>query len=252
MNYLRDSLGEFIGTMVLVFLTIMSVYVAFYSGMESSIAYVFKSVMVGVSLIISYYCFAPYGRGHFNPAVTFAALLCRKIGLVECLLYFLGQFLGAVVGAYAAAGSIMLINGGNLPYLPTENIALDGFEGMYYIYFLLLIAFVTTIYYFFYLQVISRKENNGRAGLVLGVGLASISMFLGMFSSGMPPALNPFLTLGADMAYLLSGNPDAMESWSVSWLFVVIPFLGASFGSGLFVLWNHTFNKLRHIRSLRK
>jgi len=37
--------------------------------------------------------------GHLNPAVTFAALIRRQIGITKALLYVLSQCTGAVTGA---------------------------------------------------------------------------------------------------------------------------------------------------------
>lgn len=247
MRLLRDSLSEFLGTLFLTFLCIMGVYY-FRSFMNNTVLVYLSPFILGAALMVAYYCFGQKGGGYFNPGTSFAALLTRKLGIVEWLVFMASEFVGALLGAFIALGAIMLMTGDGEIVYPVEAVT-SSVSGIGYLYYFLLIAFVTMAFYFFYLQVISKKENNGVAGLILGLGLGIFSLSIRHFASGnLPPTLNPFLSLASGIAGLQAGT----DSMSTIWIYVLAPFLGASFGAGIFVLWNHNMNPLRDIRVERK
>src|SRR5690606_1000029 len=83
--------AEAVGTMALVFVTLMALGV---SGMAtpSILAYGFIVAALVASL-------GHVSGGHFNPAITLAMLLARKIDPLGAAVYWVGQFAGAAVGA---------------------------------------------------------------------------------------------------------------------------------------------------------
>jgi len=92
----RHFISEFIGTFALVFVgsgAIIRVADAGGSLGEIALAHgIILSVMVTALMRIS---------GHFNPAVTATFLVVRRIEPVMAVVYWIAQFMGAIVAAYA-------------------------------------------------------------------------------------------------------------------------------------------------------
>jgi MIP family channel proteins len=104
MDIARRCIAEFIGTFALVFVGVGAVSIAPEKGGGLlSIALAFGltvAVMVSATLHIS--------GGQFNPAVSVALLVTRKMSLHDTLFYVLTQLIAAV----AAAGVLQLMFGG--------------------------------------------------------------------------------------------------------------------------------------------
>ncbi|KAL9656547.1 hypothetical protein ABK040_005309 [Willaertia magna] len=133
----RAVLGEFVGTMIFVFIGTMS------SVMSSDGDFIRASLGHIFGLIIVIHVFAPISGGHVNPAVTICVLVTRNIGILSGVLYLVAQFLGSVVGSSLTlwiAGSI----DGAVFVLPKDDVvtAMRGFTNELMLTFI----FVTTIY----------------------------------------------------------------------------------------------------------
>src|SRR3954453_15562410 len=61
----------------------------------------------GLALLAAIFAVGDVSGGHFNPAVTLAALLDRRIGVVDAAMYVIAQALGGLVaaGAVVAGGA---------------------------------------------------------------------------------------------------------------------------------------------------
>lgn len=92
----RHFISEFIGTFALVFVgsgVIIRVAASGGSLGEVALAHgIILSVMVTALMRIS---------GHFNPAITTAFLVTRRIEPVMAVVYWIAQFMGAIFAAYA-------------------------------------------------------------------------------------------------------------------------------------------------------
>ena len=53
----------------------------------------------GIALLVGLYIFGDISGGHFNPIVSLAMLLDRRMTAKEVGPYWIAQFLGAVLGA---------------------------------------------------------------------------------------------------------------------------------------------------------
>lgn len=62
------------------------------------------SVSLGIafSSIVIIYTFADHALCHFNPAITLAAVLCRKLGIARGLLFIVSQVVGFICAALMA------------------------------------------------------------------------------------------------------------------------------------------------------
>jgi MIP family channel proteins len=95
----RHFISEFIGTFALVFVGSGAIIRGAVSGAslgEIALAHgIILSVMVTALMRIS---------GHFNPAITTAFLVTRRIDPVMAVVYWIAQFMGAIIAAYALKG----------------------------------------------------------------------------------------------------------------------------------------------------
>ena len=120
----RHFLAEFVGTFALVFVgggaIIQSAARNSPSGLvEVALAHgLILALMVSALMRIS---------GHFNPAVTVAFLVARRIEAMMAGLYMVAQLLGAMVAAYALkelfpSGDAMAVNlGGQSVFAPDRH-----------------------------------------------------------------------------------------------------------------------------------
>lgn len=96
----RDSLAEFIATMLFIFIGAGSVVASgIASGGEmDSGRLVAIAVAHGIAITLLVFATAHISGGHINPAVTFAAMLTKKISVIKGSMYVVMQLCGAIVG----------------------------------------------------------------------------------------------------------------------------------------------------------
>src|SRR4029079_7305228 len=88
----RKYVTEFIGTFFLTF----AVGVAALSGS------VFVPLAAGATLMVMIYAGGHISGAHYNPAVTLAALVRRRIGIGDAAAYWIAQVAGGVIAAVIA------------------------------------------------------------------------------------------------------------------------------------------------------
>ena len=89
---MQKYLAEFFGTFMLVFLGTGAVTVAAGNTLTIGLAF-------GLAITVSAYAFGGISGGHFNPAVTTAMLMNRRINGRDALGYVIAQVLGATVAS---------------------------------------------------------------------------------------------------------------------------------------------------------
>jgi glycerol uptake facilitator-like aquaporin len=72
------------------------------SGGNDAIALLGNTLATGAGLVVLIEVFGPISGAHFNPAVTMVFALRREIGAWLALAYVAAQFVGAVLGVWAA------------------------------------------------------------------------------------------------------------------------------------------------------
>src|ERR1700722_4106541 len=93
-THVRKYAVEAIGAFFLTFVVVVSVL----SGS------VFTPLAAGATLMVMIYAGGHISGGHYNPAVTMAALVRRRIGIRDAAGYWIAQVLGGVAaGALARA-----------------------------------------------------------------------------------------------------------------------------------------------------
>jgi MIP family channel proteins len=183
---LAAYLAELIGTFLLVFFitSVVVLYVA--SGNQAQ----FGSDYAVVGLVHAFLLFgliAMFGAasgGHFNPAVTFAAAITRRIDPVDAVVYILAQLSGGVLGALLTKG-LLLDEGRATDYGAVQVSALLGgnFQGAIVeaigTFCLVLVILVT---------VFGARSATRWAPLAIGTTLGFIVMVGGPLTGG---AFNP-------------------------------------------------------------
>ena len=97
MKHLRDFIGEFLGTFVLVFFGCSTVAVTVLFDAHQGLMQVAFAWGIGVTLAI--YCSRHLSCAHLNPAVSFAMAVSRRMSWRLLPWYVLGQFFGAFSAA---------------------------------------------------------------------------------------------------------------------------------------------------------
>ncbi|XP_051146731.1 aquaporin TIP3-2-like [Andrographis paniculata] len=95
----RASVGELLGTAVLVFM--LDAVVISTDESDVKMANLIISVLAAVMITILLLAVHPISGGHINPIVSFSAALVGLISITRALIYTIAQCLGAVLGALA-------------------------------------------------------------------------------------------------------------------------------------------------------
>lgn len=187
-------IAEFLGTFFLV----------------TVVAFTGNPLAIGAVLMILVYSCGHISGAHFNPAVTFAFFLRKKISLNESLSYILVQFAGAIF----AAGLYLFIHHGFFlpqPALQTPWITAFVVEAVFTFLLVRTILTVTTD---------TRLKENQFFGLAIGGALFVGATVGGPISGG---AFNPAVGVGP----LLLNLPFLFTHLPVVLLYVLGPMLGA-------------------------
>jgi MIP family channel proteins len=213
-------LAELIGTLLLVFFICSVVILYVSTGGQAQ----FGSDFAVVGLVHAFLLFGlivmfgVVSGGHFNPAVTLAALVIRRIRPLDGVIYMLAQLSGGVLGALLAKG-LLLDEGRATHYGALEVSALLGsnfrgciVEGIGT--FVLVLVILTAVY--------SEKSFKEWAPLAIGTTLGFIVM-VGAPLTG--AGFNPARWFGP----ALVGN-----TWGGVWPFLVGPIVGSLLAAAVY------------------
>lgn len=112
----QGAIAEFIATLLFIFLGAGTVVVTgglIKEGLTSA-RLVAIALAHGLAIALLVASTAKISGGHINPAVTFAALITRKIDIQRAIMYVIAQLVGAVVGAGLLALIVPTAAQGNL------------------------------------------------------------------------------------------------------------------------------------------
>lgn len=204
----KKLIAEVLGTFVLV---LMGTGAAVLSGGDALIT----ALAFGFAVVAMAFAVGNISGGHFNPAVSLAMLIQKKIDGKTFGLYALAQVIGALLGSlvllFVAGSSANLgANGINEALLGSDTLAL--LKGV-----IAEVAF-TFVFVMGILGVTRSESTQAYAGLVIGLILVGVIVF-GFNLTGV--SVNPARSL---TPALLQGG-QALEQ---VWVFLVGPFLGAA------------------------
>ena len=106
---LAAYITELIGTLILVFAicTVVVLYVATTAAPQTGSDFAVVGLVHGIVLFGLIVTLGAVSGGHFNPAVTLAAAVTRRIDPVDAVVYMLAQLSGGVLGALLVKGLLL-------------------------------------------------------------------------------------------------------------------------------------------------
>lgn len=225
----KKVLAELIGTFLLVFfgtgsavVTLLitntfdpnNVGIGVLGGLGDWIAI---GLVFGLTVMACIYLFGKISGAHLNPAVTIGLLVTKNISLGDSCYYFVGQFIGAILGSLAL-----------LATLGIQAVTIGGLgataPGLGVSYYQALFAeFIGTFFLMLVIMgvAVDKKADPGFAGISIGFTVAAVIAVLGAFTGA---SINPARTFGPYLIDLLAGGTNF---WIYYPIYLVGPILGS-------------------------
>ncbi len=230
-NDVRIGIAEAIGTAVLVFGgagTAIFATGGFNEGLSVGILGV--SLAFGLSLLCMAYLIGHISGCHVNPAVTIGMLATRKLAVAKSAPYFIGQFVGGIVGAGLIA-LILIGTDGYMTLAQDSGFASNGYgvhsPAGFDLLSVAVLEVVTTAV--FVLIVLGTTNEHGVpkgfGPLAAGIGLTLVHMVSIPVSNA---SVNPARSLATAV---FQGD------WALSqvWVFFLFPAIGALLAGGIWL-----------------
>lgn len=202
---MRKYITEFIGTYFLVLTVGMTVV--------NSAGY-FAPIAIGASLMVMIFAGAHISGAHYNPAVTLAVFIRKRMSAVDVIPYMLSQIAGATIAAF----TVRYFSGeGNVHALTETGKAL------------LAEVLGTFALAYMVLNVATAKGTSGNTfyGLAIGFTVTAMAYALGPISGG---AFNPAVAVGLCILKL--------AAWGDLWIYLSAAFAGAIIAALVFRINN--------------
>ena len=199
MKQWQKYLAEVFGTFTLVFVGITALAGG---GERAAVAFAF-----GLALLAALYAFGEVSGGHFNPAVSLAMFLDRRLPLRDLVGYWVSQFIGAIGGALALLLMTSSDRVGTTATVPHGNRAAFFVE-----------LFLTAIFVLVILQVTKSKGYGSTTFVAIALTLMAIHFAALPFSGS---SVNPARSLGSALVG---------AKWTGFWIYILAPPLGAILG----------------------
>ena len=205
---MRKYLAEFIGTFFLVLTVCITV----------TKAIPLAPLAIGGVLMVMVYAGGHISGGHFNPAVTLAALVRGVISVVDAVAYWAAQLLAGLLAALVAR---YVVQRPTAPALSLSGRAL-GVALVVEALFTFALAYVV-------LNVATSKDNadNSFYGLAFGGTVMVGAVAVGGISGGV---FNPAVALG--------GSVQGLLAWSSIWVYLVANLVGGAVAGFAFLALN--------------
>jgi len=204
---MRNYLTEFIGT----FFLVLTVGLTVTQGSQ------FAPLAIGASLMIMVYAGGHVSGGHYNPAVSLAAMMRGALPSSQYLPYVVSQILGALVAALVTN----LVMGKTFAPMPGE-----GHSAMHAL--LIEGIFTFALAYVVLNSAVSKKtQGNSFYGLAIGFTIVVAAFAGGGISGG---AFNPAVGIGPTIINATMGG----GSWGALWIYIVGPLAGGALAATVF------------------
>jgi aquaporin Z len=166
----------------------------------------------GAALMVMVYAGGYISGGHYNPAVTMAALWRGRIGLTDAVAYWAVQLVAGVIAGLVARA---VVDPATVTTLRPSGHALFA-TAVVELMFTFALCYVV-------LNVATSKaqKDNSFFGLAIGFTVTAGALAVGGISGG---AFNPAVSLG--------GSAAGVFAWSTLWVYVVVQVV-AGFAAGL-------------------
>jgi len=206
---MKNYVTEFIGT----FFLVLTVGLTVISGTE------FAPLAIGASLMIMVYMGGHISGGHYNPAVSLAAMMRGALPRGQFVPYIVSQFLGAI-----AAGMLTGVFTGDVispAPSPDVNILLAVLAELLFAFALCLVVLNTA--------TSPKTQGNSYYGLAIGFTVFVGAAAVGSISGGAP---NPAVGAGLGLVDGIMGGAP----FTYIWVYLVGPFLGGALASAVYTL----------------
>lgn len=216
MSNTQTYIAELLGTLVVVFVGTAAIITTGGNPLLAALAF-------GLTWAGMWWVFGNVSGGHFNPAITIAAVISKRMDSKDAVPYIVCQAIGAII---ASALLWFVLNGapafaGNVFASTLANVTMTGWSMTSVIVFEVL---MTAFFALMWLAITEKTNAPGITGLALGFTYAGILVAsLGTTWS----ALNPVRTLGP--ALLANGG------FATIWVFWLAPIVGAIVGAGIWI-----------------
>lgn len=206
MKQWQKYVAEVLGTFTLVFIGSVAILAAF----ESQLDLVLIAFGFGLALMAGLYAFGEVSGGHFNPAVSLAMFLDRRLPAGDLFGYWLAQFAGAILASLAVL----------LAFTDSDDVArtvTSAPHGDWRAFVLEIIA--TAIFVAVILESTRAERHRGTALISIPLTLAAIHL-----------ALIPHSGSSVNPARSLAPTLIGWEAWGDIWIYLVAPPIGAIAG----------------------
>ncbi len=216
-NLIQKLTAEFLGTFALVFFGAGAICIDFHLRASGGLGLPAIALASGLAFAIMVCALGHISGGHFNPAITIAYWVTKRLSTLDSLAYWGAQLLAAIAAAFFLK-LVMPEDTGNNVFLGTPELMRDyprwsgmAVEGIA-TFFVVLVVFATI--------VDARASFRAVAGFAIGLTITLGILVAGPLTGG---ALNPARALGPE---LVSRH---WLNWGIYW---VGP-LGGGFLAGL-------------------
>jgi glycerol uptake facilitator protein len=255
-----QCIGEFIGTLILVFFGVGSIHVAVVSGAHMGSWEV--AMVWGIGIALAIYAVGAVSGAHLNPAVTFAMAMWRQFPAKKILPYIIFQLAGAMAGSLilyglfhgmiehfeVARGIMRGMPGSELSgmmfgeYFP--NPSMLGTSALAHSQVPLVSAMLaeglgTALLMSFIFALTERRNTNNPRNLTpLFIGL-SVSVIIAIVSPLTQAGLNPARDFGPRLVSYFFGwgkiaIPGARGNFDFLTVYILSPIIGGIFGAGVY------------------
>lgn len=164
----------------------------------------------------------PVSGGHYNPAVSFAFFLKRKLHPIDLLGYLICQILGAVLAA-----AVLLFLSGSVFYVEpptTTDLYQQAFAEVAFVYLFVLIMLIFSL---------SKTHRRSKLiGLIAGLTFTGLLLVSTPISGGV---LNPAISIGTAIIDLIFGG----DSYIHALLYTVAPLTAAALAAFSFSFFHY-------------
>ena len=206
---MNKYLTEFIGTFFLCLVASLTIV----GG------YPTPALPIGVTLMVMVYMGGHISGGHYNPAVSLAAMMRGALPSGQFVPYLVSQFLGAI-----AAGLLTGVLTGDVMSpspSPDVNILLAVLAELLFTFALCLVVLNTA--------TSPKTQGNSYYGLAIGFTVFAGAAASGSISGG---ALNPAVGAGLGLVDAVMGGAPLTHIW----IYLVGPFIGGALASAVYTL----------------
>ena len=214
----RATLAELIAVLLFVFVGAGAVVSSFMlsPGAMTPAHLVAIALAHGLAIAILVAAIARLSGGHINPAVTIAAVVTRKMGLIKGVMFVVGQLAGAAIGAYLLQAVIPDVSEGMLG----AHALGAGIEPAAGLVVEIVLTFVLVFVIF-----ATAMDPKGPAHLApIAIGLAVlVDHFVGVPLTG--ASMNPARSFGPALA---------AGAWTDHWVYWVGPIVGGIIAAVLY------------------